>query len=154
MIKPILLVLLTTLSFQLNASQEGSTFGDSMPDAPPPITLQSAIAMLEAGEPVTGIKISGQITEVCAKKGCWMVLTDGAVYARVRFLDYGFFVPVDSATRDAVVLGTLTRTELTKKEAAHYEADAGRDSAGATATAEYAITASAVVIEPFTESGA
>jgi hypothetical protein len=68
--------------------------------------------------------VKGRIRDVCQKKGCWMVLTDGESQMRVRFADYGFFVPKDSTGRDAYVEGRAAVEEISEKEARHYEAEA------------------------------
>ena len=39
--------------------------------------------------------ISGTITNVCQKKGCWMTIAEDSVEMFIRFKDYGFFMPKD-----------------------------------------------------------
>lgn len=68
--------------------------------------------------------VKGRIRDVCQKRGCWMVLTDGKSQMRVRFADYGFFVPKDSSGKDAYVEGRAVVEEISEKEARHYEAEA------------------------------
>ena len=68
--------------------------------------------------------VKGRIRDVCQKKGCWMVLTDGESQMRIRFADYGFFVPKDSSGKDAYVEGRAAVEEISEKVARHYEAEA------------------------------
>jgi hypothetical protein len=68
--------------------------------------------------------VRGRISDVCQKKGCWMVLTDGESQMRVRFADYGFFVPKDSSGKSAYIEGRAVVEEIGEKEARHYEAEA------------------------------
>ena len=68
--------------------------------------------------------VKGRIRDVCQKKGCWMVLTDGESEMRVRFADYGFFVPKDSSGKDAYVEGRAVAEKISEKKARHYEAEA------------------------------
>jgi hypothetical protein len=68
--------------------------------------------------------VKGRVRDVCQKKGCWMMLSDGESQMRVRFADYGFFVPKDSSGKDAYVEGRATVEEISEKEARHYEAEA------------------------------
>jgi hypothetical protein len=68
--------------------------------------------------------VKGRIRDVCQKKGCWMVLTDGESLMRIRFADYAFFVPKDSSGKDAYVEGRAAVEEISEKEARHYEAEA------------------------------
>jgi hypothetical protein len=42
------------------------------------------------------VLLRGRLTDLCTKKGCWTVLADGAASVRVRFQDYGFFLPPDA----------------------------------------------------------
>ena len=68
--------------------------------------------------------VKGRISDVCQKKGCWMVLSDGESQMRVRFADYGFFVPKDSSGKSAYIEGRAVVEEIGEKEARHYEAEA------------------------------
>jgi hypothetical protein len=70
------------------------------------------------------LMVKGRISDVCQKKGCWMLLTDGEFQMRVHFADYGFFVPKDSSGKDAYVEGRAVAKEISEKEARHYEAEA------------------------------
>ncbi len=65
---------------------------------------------------------SGKITQVCQKKGCWMMLTQGDSYARVDFNNHSFFIPKDSYG-DAEVYGTLKEKTYSKKQKEHYESE-------------------------------
>jgi hypothetical protein len=67
--------------------------------------------------------VKGRIRDVCQKKGCWMVLSHGESQIRIRFADYGFFVPKDSSGKDAYVEGRVAVKEISEKEARHYEAE-------------------------------
>ena len=69
------------------------------------------------------VLVSGRLTEVCQRKGCWTLLQDGDAQVRVRFLDYGFFLPKDSAGRQAWVEGRVTVRTLSESEARHYESE-------------------------------
>ncbi len=140
-------IVLTTLTiFAVQAFAEGPrTFGDAMP-AGPSQSLAEAIEALDA-EAVSNLKLEGTITKVCKKKGCWMVLTDGDVYARVTFKDYGFFVPTDSGGLSSTVYGELQQKTLSRKEARHFAKDEGADPKQIKGdVVEYAIVASAVEI--------
>ena len=128
------------------AAQGADHYGAPMPEAGTPLSLGEAIARADAAGRYEG-KIRGRITEVCRKKGCFMVLTDADHYARVTFLDYGFFVPSDTPAGMTTVYGELTRGTLTAEEAHHSAADAGRAGEATGPRGEYGVVASAVVIE-------
>lgn len=72
-------------------------------------------------------KISGEINEVCTKKGCWFVmdLANGETM-RVTFKDYGFFIPTNSQGFPIVMEGIATITETDVDTQRHYAEDQGK----------------------------
>jgi hypothetical protein len=94
-----------------------------------PITLEQATPLARvlanperyALQPVL---VRGRLTDVCQRKGCWTVLQDQAAQVRVRFKDYGFFLPKDSTGRQAFVEGVVVVETLTEEQARHYESEA------------------------------
>ncbi len=70
-------------------------------------------------------KLMAPITEVCQKKGCWMMLNLGDdLQMRVTFKDYGFFMPKDAAGRMAYVQGVAKIDTTSVEELQHYLKDA------------------------------
>ncbi|MEM9385743.1 MAG: DUF4920 domain-containing protein [Pseudomonadota bacterium] len=121
-------------------------YGEKMPEPGATVSLEQAITAASERGQYTG-KIRGRITEVCRKKGCFMVLTDGDHAARVVFKDYGFFVPKDTPPGMSTVYGELTTESLSAEQAQHFAEDAGRNSDAVGAVREHQIVASAVVID-------
>jgi hypothetical protein len=76
-----------------------------------------------------GVLVSGRISDVCQKKGCWTVLTDGDVQMRVRFKDYGFFLPTDCSGKQAYVEGVVASLTVSEKTARHYARESGQAAA-------------------------
>jgi hypothetical protein len=75
------------------------------------------------------VRVDGMVSGVCQRKGCWMTLRDGGDQVRVRFRDYGFFVPLDASGRTAAVEGTA-RVEVTSESLRrHLAEDAGKPAA-------------------------
>lgn len=70
-------------------------------------------------------KFEGRVTQVCQKKGCWMVLAEGERYARV-FTGYAFLLPKETSGR-AIVYGTLGERTIDEAFARHMTEDAGRN---------------------------
>lgn len=68
--------------------------------------------------------VTGEITEVCAIKGCWMRVRSGEEELFVRFQDYAFFVPRNAAGHQVVFHGTALRQEMSVEELRHYAEDA------------------------------
>lgn len=123
-------------------------FGDPMPTEGVAVSLKEAIASLD-GQSEATVKVTGEVTEVCQAKGCWMILVDGDTYARITFKDYGFFVPIETSMQRTVVYGVLTEHVLSGEQAAHYAQDAGAQSTLALEgeVREYSLVASAVELE-------
>jgi hypothetical protein len=121
-------------------------FGTELPASDSVHSLSDAVATLteREGEPVL---IETEVQQVCQKKGCFFIARDGETVARVRFQDYGFFIPTDSAGKTVTLAGTVSRVELSPEQAAHFAEDLGEEPAApAMAEFEYQIMATAVRI--------
>ena len=69
------------------------------------------------------ILLHGRISDVCQRKGCWTILRDGSAHVRVRFQDYGFFLPTDATGAEAFIEGVVKVETLSEKTARHYESE-------------------------------
>lgn len=121
-------------------------FGAPMDSLDSGRTLGDLIARREelAGKPVN---IRTNVAQVCQKKGCFFIARDGDYVARVKFADYGFFIPTDSSGKDVVLSGILELQEVTSEEQAHYAADLGEaEPTTAASSIEYSIIATSVAI--------
>lgn len=76
---------------------------------------------------VENVVLEGEITQTCAKKGCWMdVKTEEGDTLMVRFKDYGFFVPKEGAEGlRAVMRGNASMDTISVDLLRHYAEDAG-----------------------------
>lgn len=74
------------------------------------------------------VKITTEIIETCPKKGCWMDVTmPGGESMKVRFKDYGFFVPTEGAEgKTAVMEGRAFIDTMEVDLLRHYAEDAGK----------------------------
>ena len=73
-------------------------------------------------------KVEGEVITSCAMKGCWMdmKMADGSTM-KVRFKDYGFFVPTKGLEgKRAVIQGAATREVVDVATLKHYAEDAGK----------------------------
>ena len=69
--------------------------------------------------------ISGQIIDVCPKKGCWMNVKVNTDTVFVKFKDYGFFVPKSGIEGKQVLMsGKIFRDTITVERLRHYAEDA------------------------------
>ncbi|KAB1065542.1 DUF4920 domain-containing protein [Salibacter halophilus] len=70
--------------------------------------------------------VKGEIKEVCQKKGCWMRMQVGEnEEMMVRFKDYEFFVPMNSAEHNTTIDGMVYYDTISVKQLKHYAQDAG-----------------------------
>jgi hypothetical protein len=73
------------------------------------------------------VKFEAKVNSVCKKKGCWMRLAIGEDHESfVKFKDYAFFVPKDSAGETAVVNGKAYVERVSVDEQQHMAEDAGK----------------------------
>ena len=84
---------------------------------------------LKAGD-TANVKFTSKIIDVCSKKGCWMNLDLGkGKSAFVKFKDYAFFMPLNSAGSDVIVNGKAFVSIESVAELRHYAKDAGKSKA-------------------------
>lgn len=73
-------------------------------------------------------KVVGTVNAVCKKKGCWMTIVsnDSDQEMRVKFKDYGFFVPKDIEGRTVVFEGKAFKDITSVADLRHYAEDEGK----------------------------
>jgi Domain of unknown function (DUF4920) len=115
-ITPSLLAVLLFLPLTLlaDAGKFGAPLGNS-----PKVALADLVKDPAAWSGKT-LKTEGTVSSVCQEKGCWMVLKAGDQSVRVRFKDYAFFVPKDSAGMTAVLEGVFSVKTVPEATAKHY----------------------------------
>ena len=85
--------------------------------------LNIEMAMQKPQEFSDSLRIfAGDVTRVCQKKGCWMILAGEESFARVDFKGHTFLIPKNSQGQ-AKVYGRLTAVELSPEQIAHFEAE-------------------------------
>lgn len=73
------------------------------------------------------VKISGDIVAACKVKGCWMTADLGnGKTMRIRFKDYGFFVPKDAGGNSFYAQGVASWDTTSVAQLQHYAEDAGK----------------------------
>ena len=91
--------------------------------------MTAKYASLKQGDTIA-VKFHSKINDVCSKKGCWMNLDlANGEKAFVRFKDYAFFMPLNSAGSDVIVNGKAFVSVETVAELKHYAKDAGKSKA-------------------------
>jgi hypothetical protein len=116
-------------------------------DAGSDVPVESC-AKAGSGEDGTKVRVTGKVTAVCPKSGCWMTIEDGGKTARVFTREHGFSLPRDAVGRRADVEGLLRSRTLSQQMLVHLERERGGDPATvAGPSREYLITATAVTLE-------
>lgn len=131
MIRSLTLALSATLLFACTSvpatAQDGmKSYGAKItPDGA--ISTEAFVKAMEGTESLT-TKFACEIITSCTVKGCWMdvMLPDGKPM-KVRFVDYGFFVPKQGLEgKRAILQGTATRETFDVATLRHYAEDAGK----------------------------
>ena len=109
----------------LAPAKKGQTYGAAVDETKALAMTDLAAAMGRADS--VKVALVGQAASVCQVKGCWMTLpTADGKEMRVRFRDYGFFVPANLVGHRVVVQGMAHRQTVPAAELQHYAQDAGK----------------------------
>lgn len=134
------------LSEPVQATETYEDFGTALPENETVHSLGDALAQADSldGQPVV---IQTEVQKVCQKKGCFFIAREGENVARVRFQDYSFFIPTDSAGKTVTLAGTIEHVEVSPEQAEHFAEDLGeKRGVGQMAGFEYQIMATSVRI--------
>lgn len=108
---------------------DGRQYGEPMKLAPADTTEIKTVFADRMKYDGKFVRVAGVVESVCARRGCWMRLTDAAV-GETLFVKFtcpieGRLIPMDAVGKKAVVEGTLQVETMTEAEARHYKEDAG-----------------------------
>ena len=114
------------LSEPVAVTDNAEIFGAPLDENASPTSLGS---ILDSPADFVGsaVRVEAQISQVCQRKGCFMIATSGEGAIRISFKDYAFFVPTDTGGKTVTFTGTVIARELTEEQAAHLREDAGSD---------------------------
>lgn len=138
--------LVIRLSEPVAVTETYEVFGSELPEGHDAISL---LALLADSDRLAGqaVLVETEIAQVCQKKGCFFIARDGDAVVRVRFKDYGFFIPTDAGGKTVLLAGQLQKVELSPEQAAHFAEDLGEQPPVSDEPIfEYQITATAVRI--------
>lgn len=112
-------------SEEMNQETDSVHFGQ-MIDAEGSLSIDEFAKEMK-GKDSLNVKIAAVATDVCQKKGCWMKvqLADGSEM-RIRFKDYGFFVPKDISGKEVVFDGIAFKEEISVDDLKHFAEDEGK----------------------------
>ena len=85
---------------------------------------------LKKSKKLENVAVTGKVTEVCDKKGCWMTVeTDNNEKFFVKMKDYAFFVPTALKGKNVVLEGAAETKVISVDEQKHYAEDAKKSQA-------------------------
>lgn len=120
------IILFTSVSVIAQNQSGFGKYGDTTITEDGSVPASALVEMLTQQDSVE-LKVSGTIKSCCQKKGCWMTVDIGNNQVmRVKFKDYGFFVPMNSSGHVAIMQGFAYKRELTVAEQKHLAKDAGK----------------------------
>ena len=94
------------------------------------------------------VRVTGKVSDVCQKMGCWMVITDADQHMRITTKDHKFFVAKDGAGATCDLEGTVVKQEASPARTAHFKSEqsegAPMPEAEEAGEATYEIVASAI----------
>jgi hypothetical protein len=133
-----LFLTLTVAAFGLIANAQppageakpGEWYGEQV-SAEGAMNISDVAKKLNGGSPAfENVKIEAKVTEVCAKKGCWLKLElPNGETAMVKMKDYGFFLPVAAKGKTVVIEGDVSMKTISVAEQKHYAEDAKKTQA-------------------------
>ena len=106
-----------------DAPTVAGNYGDTEWDATEAITGEQLMEQL-AGKDSLYTTVAGNVKAACQAKGCWMSMDVAGTEMFVKFRDYGFFVPKNSAEHDAIIKGWAYLDTVSVKDRIEYAKDA------------------------------
>lgn len=115
--------LLSVFAYAQDTNIAGQSFGDGVKKGDV-ITTAEVNAKL-GDQTKADMKVTGVVTLVCQKKGCFMNLEmPNGETMFVNFKDYGFFMPKDIAGKKVVIDGFAERKVTSVEDLKHFAEDA------------------------------
>ncbi|MFA6955940.1 MAG: DUF4920 domain-containing protein [Thermoanaerobaculia bacterium] len=101
----------------VGVTASATTYGKA-PGAGEPVKLSELLASPDKYVGKT-VKVEGIITDVCAKRGCWMAIAGDKEFQSIRFKveDGVIVIPMEAKGKKGVAEGTFTKIEMTKEQA-------------------------------------
>ena len=111
------IAVLTAALVSLPALAAGTTYGKGVSEA----QVVKVSELVASPDKYVGktVKVEGLVTDVCAKRGCWMKVAGDKEFQTVRIkVDDGVIVfPMSAKGKTAVAEGVFTKHEMTKEKA-------------------------------------
>ena len=114
--------IIAIIGCQQTNSINGS-YGNTDWDQNSALSCKELIKALE-GKDSLFTTVTGNINAACQAKGCWMSMDVDGNEMLVKFKDYGFFVPKNSANHEAIISGWAYSDSLSVTEQIELAKDA------------------------------
>ena len=101
----------------------GTTYGGNV-NVAGAVPVTELPQLLKSEQPKM-VKVTGTVTDVCPKMGCWLSLQmsdKSSVFVKMK--DYGFFVPTELKGKTVVIDGEAKVLKTSVEELRHYAEDA------------------------------
>jgi hypothetical protein len=105
------------------ANTVAGNYGNTAWDTTEAITGEQLMEQL-AGQDSVYTTVSGNVAAACQAKGCWMNMNIADNEMFVKFKDYGFLVPKNSADHNAIIKGWAYQDTISVKDRIEYARDA------------------------------
>jgi hypothetical protein len=106
-----------------DANTVAGNYGNTAWDTTEAITGEQLMEQL-AGQDSVYTTVSGNVAAACQAKGCWMNINVAGNEMFVKFKDYGFLVPKNSAEHNAIIKGWAYQDTISVKDRLEYARDA------------------------------
>ncbi len=116
------ILVMASCSKEQTQSNMGS-FGDTSWSTENALNGEAFLAALD-GKDSLEATVTGDITAACQTKGCWMTMDMNGTEMVVKFKDYGFFVPMNSAGHKATMKGWAYVDTISVNEQIEFAKDA------------------------------
>ncbi|MFT6084861.1 MAG: tRNA pseudouridine-54 N-methylase [Glaciecola sp.] len=133
------------LSEPVATDAQSETFGALLDKRLKKVTLHE-LTSYSASYVSNAFQVETKVAKVCQKKGCFFIAREGDDVMRVKFRDYGFFVPTDIAGKTVILAGKLIKKEMTAEQITHFNQDMQGDSSALQEGVVYEILADSVII--------
>lgn len=116
---------LTALLLTLPVLASEEWFGQTPEAETAPVAVAEVLAASDAliDQPLT---VTGRMTDVCTRRGCWAVFEDNGEMLRVKVRDHNFAIPSD-LRGPAVAHGVLSKVEISPAYAQRMVDEYGAD---------------------------
>ena len=73
------------------------------------------------------VHVEGQVSDVCQKMGCWMVISEGEEHMRVTTKGHNFFVAKDGSGSKCAIEGTVIKKEANPERTEHFKSESSAE---------------------------